>query len=139
MTEFVSGHVAEEYLPVALSKLGVLICSRPQVLDGRDPGSYLALARATPHEDWEEGTDFWYYVRRTMHWYRIDLTIATNPDVLAKKFYNARLRGVTVVRVNWRTLELASSGCQKDLVVVNTIFLQVTKDLIRQYVTQRGG
>lgn len=119
------GHQAEELLLTALATLGVVEFPRSAVLS--KPRCSFGIARATEHEDENDGTDFWFYVRGR-GWFRIDLTVANGTEVLNRKKARARRIGVTVVRISGRTLKLAARGSHRDLEVIAEIFESVISE-----------
>ena len=111
MVNYEFGHQAEEYFLMAAPRLGIPVLDRSQV--GENPGSPFAISRATEHEDFCEGTDFWFYANG--EWVRLDLTTARDPEVLSRK---ENCENVFVVRISGRTLRLAAQGCRQDLIEV---------------------
>ncbi|MCX6726647.1 MAG: hypothetical protein NTY75_02400 [Candidatus Shapirobacteria bacterium] len=108
-SEDLFGKEMEDKFVVALGKLGV-----PEVLrqlkdnDTREKKSF-AISRATEEED-KDGIDFWFYVPRDKNWFPIDLTTTNNPDKLSTKKAKERRTGVKILRLDQKTIDLASKG-----------------------------
>jgi len=115
------GHQAEDFLLMAVQRIGITVVDRTVVHQNLDCD--FAIARATEREDWQEKTDFWFYIR-TRGWKRLDLSTARKPEIVNKK----RSQKVCAFFVNFRTLELAARGCEKDLYILESIFVSLVKE-----------
>jgi len=86
-------------------------------------------------EDTEEATDFFIYDPRYDKWIRVDLTTATNPEVINKKMtrYNnleSKLgQEVKLLRIPGDVLDRASRHCERDVLEVRNTLLREVFDI----------
>ena len=112
-----SGHKSEEDFQTFLGKMGVEILKedpdpqkvRELVAEGR-----IAFRRSTATEDFESGTDGYFFNPLTGKMVPEDMTISTDPDVHTEKREREREGGPRFLPLNKRELELAARGSQRD-------------------------
>ena len=119
------GHQAEDFLLMALPAIGIRVVDRKVV--GTDPGCPFAIASSCDRKDLDDGFDFWFWIR-TVGWIKVDLTTARKPEVISKK--RSRSDVVTLC-INFRTLELSSRGCERDICILETIFMSLVKEFVQ--------
>ena len=110
---------------MAAPKIGIVVVDRKVV--GQNLDCSFAIAKATEEEDWHERTDFWFFIR-TSGWKRVGLSTARNPEVVNKK---RAYEDVCALFVNFRTLELSARGCEKDLGVLESIFVDLVQEFVQ--------
>ena len=123
----------EIFSQVLIDKFDVVTVDPSQV--GKEL-KYAALARATREQDTEEGIDFFIYITpkesKTTKglWVPMDLTTATDLEIVATKRRKERERGIQMLNIRAHVLRHANLGSVKDLqIVADSVTSAVTRAL----------
>jgi hypothetical protein len=121
------GREAEAYFEECLLRLGA---RRAHCPNGEDPGLLVAFEKASDRQDCN-GVDFWVWFASEGCWVPVDLTIAngeSTQEYLAGKCRRGAAKGIVVVKLRKRSLELAARGAEEYLRFVREDFLAAVRD-----------